>query len=158
LPREWPRSDAAQAASLARRIAVGPGALLFAWTGYPPPGSDAPGFLVSAINLARGHGFVNQLYPQAALADPSGGRRHIYNAPLFPLVLAGLMPFPTPQGAFLVVAALHGASLLLCVLFFSRLLGAYGAGWTWANAGLASAAPLRARYPLDAHGRPARSA
>jgi len=113
---------------------------LFAWTGYPPPGSDAPGFLVSAINLARGHGFVNQLYPQAALADPSGGRRHIYNAPLFPLVLAGLMPFPTPQGAFLVVAALHGASLLLCVLFFSRLLGAYGAGWTWANAGLASAA------------------
>lgn len=111
----------------------------FAWTGYPPPSTDAPGFLVSAINVALGKGLVNPLYPLATLADPSGQSRHIYHAPLFPLVLATLMPWPTPQGAFLAIALLRAASLLLSVCFFSKLLSAGGAAWRWPEAGFAAA-------------------
>ena len=43
----------------------------FAWTGYPPPSTDAPAFVVSAINWKLGRGLVNPLYSQVRLADPA---------------------------------------------------------------------------------------
>ena len=55
-------------------VALAVAALLtaFAFHGYPTPGTDAPSFLVSAINHALGRGLVNPFYPQIAFGDPSG--------------------------------------------------------------------------------------
>ena len=88
--------------------------VVFAAYAYPTPSTDAPGFLVSAINLRLGRGFVNPFYPQMAFADPTGAQRHIYYPPLFPLLVSALMPRPTPTDAFLVVAGLRAASVFLC--------------------------------------------
>ena len=76
-----------------------PAALLtaFAFHAYPVPSTDAPSFLVSAINYARGRGLVNPFYPQIAFGDPTGLHRHVYYPPAFPLVVAALMPRPTPR-------------------------------------------------------------
>ena len=95
--------------------------LAFAVYGYPPPGSDAPSFLASAVDFRLGRGLVNPFYPQMAFADPTGARRHVYYPPLFPLVLSVLMPRPTSQGAFLAVAALRAASVLLSCALLLRV-------------------------------------
>ena len=93
----------------------------FAAHAYPTPSTDAPGFLVSAINLRLGRGFVNPFYPQMAFADPTGAQRHIYYPPLFPLLVSALMPRPTPTDSFLVVAGLRAASVLLSCGLLLRL-------------------------------------
>jgi hypothetical protein len=100
--------------------------LLFARAAYPTPGTDAPSFLASAINHRLGRGLVNPLYPQIRWADPSGGARHVYYPPLFPLVVSALLPSPTPQGAFTVVALLQGVSLALGALLGWRLIASGG--------------------------------
>jgi len=87
--------------------------LLFAGHAYPTPGTDAPGFLVSAINFRLGRGLVNPFYPQMAFADPTGMQRHIFYPPLFPLVVSALMARPTPRDAFLAVGWLRAACVLL---------------------------------------------
>jgi hypothetical protein len=100
----------------------------FAARAYPTPSTDAPGFLVSALNLRLGRGFVNPFYPQMAFADPTGAQRHVFYPPLFPLVVSALMPRPTPTGAFLVVAGLAAATVLLsCGLFLQLARKAEGA-------------------------------
>ena len=94
--------------------------VLFGRYAYPTPGTDAPSFLASAIEHRRGHGLVNPFYPQIAFADPSGARRHIYYPPLFPLVVSALMRRPAPGDAFLAVAVLRAASVLLsCALLLA---------------------------------------
>jgi hypothetical protein len=102
-------------------LALGGLLIAFAWYGYPAPGSDAPSFVVSAINVASGRGLVNPLYPQIAVADPTGLARHVYYPPLFPLVLSWLMVSPTPQQAFVAIAALRLASLLLAAHLLLRV-------------------------------------
>ena len=94
--------------------AVAAALLLFGRHAYPTPGTDAPSFLASAIELRLGHGLVNPFYPQMAYADPTGARRHVYYPPLFPLVVSALMRRPTPTDAFVAVAVLRAASILLC--------------------------------------------
>jgi hypothetical protein len=95
--------------------------VVFAAHAYPTPSTDAPGFLVSAINLRLGRGFVNPFYPQMAFADPTGAQRHIFYPPLFPLVVSALMPRPTPTGAFLVVAGLAAVSVFLSAAVLLQL-------------------------------------
>ena len=95
--------------------------LLFGRHAYPTPGTDAPSFLASAIDLRLGRGLVNPFYPQMAFADPTGARRHVYYPPLFPLVVGALMRRPTPADAFLAVAVLRAASVLLSCLLLLRL-------------------------------------
>jgi hypothetical protein len=102
-------------------LALGGLLIAFAWYGYPAPGSDAPSFVVSAINVASGRGLVNPLYPQIAVADPTGLARHVYYPPLFPLVLSWLMVSPTPQQAFVAIAALRLTSLLLAAHLLLRV-------------------------------------
>jgi hypothetical protein len=97
--------------------------LAFAWHGYPAPNTDAPSFLVSAINSALGRGLVNPYYAQIAFADPTGAQRHVYYPPAFPLVVRALLPAPTARGAFLAVAMLRAASLLLSALLLLRVAG-----------------------------------
>lgn len=95
----------------------------FAYCAYPTPNTDAPGFLVSAINVMRGRGLVNSFYPRLQMihADPTGLDRHIYYPPGFPLLLAALMPSPTPRAAFLVIALLRAASVGLAAVLLVRL-------------------------------------
>src|SRR5262245_31970462 len=102
-------------------LAVAALLLAFAYHGYPAPSTDAPSFLASAINHALGRGLVNPFYPQIAFGDPTGLHRHVYYPPAFPLVVSALMPSPTPRGAFLAVALLRGASVLLAALLLLRL-------------------------------------
>lgn len=104
-------------------VALAVAALLavFAYHGYPAPSTDAPSFLVSAINHSLGRGLVNPFYPQIAFGDPTGLHRHVYYPPAFPLVLSALMPSPTPRGAFLAVAALRVVSVLLAALLLCRV-------------------------------------
>jgi hypothetical protein len=114
--------------------AVAAALLAFGHHGYPAPGTDAPSFLVSAINFAAGRGLVNPFYPQIAFGDPTGRNRHVYYPPAFPLVLAALMPEATPRGAFLAVGALRAASAglaawALCLLAV-RLRAPASAGLT----------------------------
>jgi hypothetical protein len=97
----------------AAAAAVAAALLLFARHAYPTPGTDAPSFLVSAINFASGRGLVNPFYPQIAHADPTGAHRHVYYPPAFPLVVAALLPERTARGAFLAVGALRAASVAL---------------------------------------------
>ncbi len=93
----------------------------FAFHAYPTPNTDAPSFLVSAINYALGRGLVNPFYPQIAFGDPSGLHRHIYYPPAFPLMVSALMPWPTPRGAFLAVALLRVVSVGLAALLLGRV-------------------------------------
>jgi hypothetical protein len=95
--------------------------LLFGGYAYPTPGTDAPSFLASAIDLRLGRGLVNPFYPQMAFADPTGARRHVYYPPLFPLAVAALMRRPAPADAFVAVALLRAASILLSCLLLLRL-------------------------------------
>jgi hypothetical protein len=107
--------------------------LVFAVHAYPAPGTDAPSFLVSAIDHHLGRGLVNPFYPQMAFADPGGAQRHVYYPPLFPLVVSALMPRPTPAGAFVAVGALRAASVFLaCALLLRVAQGAAPRldGWT----------------------------
>lgn len=91
--------------------------VLFGRYAYPTPGTDAPSFLATAIEHRQGRGLVNPFYPQIAFADPTGAHRHIYYPPLFPLVVSALMRRPEPGDAFLAVAVLRAASVLLtCAL------------------------------------------
>jgi hypothetical protein len=90
---------------------------LFALHAYPTPGTDAPSFLATAIDQRLGRGLVNPFYPQMGFADPTGSQRYVYYPPLFPLVVAALMPSATPTGAFLAIALLRAASIVLsCAL------------------------------------------
>jgi len=100
--------------------------LVFAREGYPVPGGDAAGFLVSSINYRLGRGLVNPFYAQNEWSDPTGGQRHIYYPPLFSLAVSALMPRPTPVGAFLAVALMQGVALLLAAFLLWRV-GAAGA-------------------------------
>jgi hypothetical protein len=95
--------------------------VLFARNAYPTPGTDAPSFLATAIDQRLGRGFVNPFYPQMAYADPTGSRRHIYYPPLFPLTVAALMRTATPSDAFLAVALLRAASVLLSCALMLRV-------------------------------------
>lgn len=104
-------------------LAVGAVLLAFAYHAYPTPNSDAPSFLVSAINFSLGRGLVNPFYPQIAFGDPTGANRHVYYPPLFPLVLSALMPAPTPRAAFVAVALLRVASLALAAVLLCRIAG-----------------------------------
>jgi len=102
--------------------------VLFGRYAYPTPGTDAPSFLATAIEHRQGHGLVNPFYPQIAFADPTGAHRHIYYPPLFPLVVSALMRRPTPGDAFLAVAVLRAASVLLsCALLLGVARRASGA-------------------------------
>jgi len=99
--------------------------VVFARHAYPTPGTDAPSFLVSAINHRLGRGLVNPFYPQRAFADPTGAQRHVYYPPLFPLAVSALMRRATPTDAFLAVAWLRVASVLLsCALLLAVALRA----------------------------------
>lgn len=93
----------------------------FAWQGYPAPNTDAPSFLVSALNLARGRGLVNPYYAQIAFADPTGAHRHVYSPPAFPLAVRVLLPSATARGAFLAVGLLRAASVMLAALLLRRV-------------------------------------
>ena len=94
--------------------------VLFARHAFPTPGTDAPSFLTTAIDLRLGRGLVNPFYPQMAFADPTGAHRYIYYPPLLPLVVAGLMPGATPTDAFLAVAFLRAVSIVLaCILLLA---------------------------------------
>ena len=111
-------------------VALAVAALLtaFAYHGYPAPSTDAPSFLVSAINYSLGRGLVNPFYPQIAFGDPTGLHRHVYYPPAFPLTVSALMLSPTPRGAFLAVALLRVASVLLAALLLCRVAAAAGRG------------------------------
>jgi hypothetical protein len=104
-------------------VALAVAALLtaFAFHGYPAPSTDAPSFLVSAINYSLGRGLVNPFYPQIAYGDPTGLHRHVYYPPAFPLAVSALMPSPTPRAAFLAVAVLRVVSVLLAALLLCRV-------------------------------------
>ena len=108
---------------LAWTVAAGAAVALLAFgrCAYPTPGTDAPSFLASAIDHRLGRGLVNPFYPQMAFADPTGARRHVYYPPLFPLVVSALLRRPTPTDAFLAVAALRAASVLLSCALLIRL-------------------------------------
>lgn len=104
--------------------------VVFARAAYPTPGSDAPSFLVSAINHRLGRGLVNPLYPQIQWSDPTGASRHVYYPPLFPLAVSALLPSATPVGAFLVVALMRAAALASCAALGWRVIARHGApGW-----------------------------
>jgi len=98
--------------------------LVFAHHGYPTPNTDAPSFLVGAVNFARGQGLVNPYYPHSAFGDLSGRDRLVYYPPAFPLAVSVLMPAPTSRGAFLAVAALRVLSIALAVVLLCRVAAA----------------------------------
>lgn len=95
--------------------------VLFGRHAYPTPGTDAPSFLATAVDLRLGRGLVNPFYPQMAFADPTGAHRHVYYPPLFPLAVASLMRGATAADAFLAVALLRAASVLLSALLLLRV-------------------------------------
>jgi hypothetical protein len=95
--------------------------VLFALHAYPTPGTDAPSFVATAVEYRLGRGFLNPFYPQMAFADPTGAHRYVYYPPLFPLTLAGLMRAATPEDAFLAVALLRAASVLLSAALLMHL-------------------------------------
>jgi hypothetical protein len=95
--------------------------LLFAHHAYPTPNTDAPSFLVGAVNFARGQGLVNPYYPHRAFGDLSGRDRLVYYPPAFPLTVGLLMPEPTSRGAFLAVAVLRALSIALAAVLLCRV-------------------------------------
>jgi len=103
--------------------------LLSAHRMYPVPDVDAAAFLPQAINLAQGRGLVNPMYDPAVATDPAGRGRQYFYPPLFQVTVAALLPEPTARGAFVAVALLDAATLLLSTLLLLAV-GDAGAGAT----------------------------
>jgi hypothetical protein len=114
--------------------------VLFALHAYPTPGTDAPSFLATAIDHRLGRGLVNPFYPQMAYADPTGGHRHVYYPPLFTLAVAALMRGATPADAFLAVALLRAASVLLACVLLLRVAQSAEGGLSASTAALVALA------------------
>lgn len=98
----------------------------FASYGYPAPTTDAPLFLPTAISVELGRGLVVPLPVRVTDVDPTGQKRYLFHAPLFPLAVSLLMTSPTPRAAFLAVAVLRSLSLLMAAHFFLGLLSRAG--------------------------------
>ena len=82
--------------------------LTFGWHTYPAFFGDAPVFIPTAIQLAAGEGWANDIYT------------YLYPAPLFPMVVSWLMPEPVPQDAFLVLSVFSALNVLLCGAAFYK--------------------------------------
>jgi hypothetical protein len=89
---------------------------------FPPPRGDAIGFVPAAIEFRAGHGLVQPIYP-LYLTAADGSSRLSYPLPLFPWLVAALMPANGPRAAFEVVALFRVLSLLAAAALFLRAAG-----------------------------------
>jgi hypothetical protein len=82
---------------------------------------DSLGHLLPAVNLARGHGLVNEVTPLRFL-DPAGHNRFVMYPPLFPMTIAAMiLMHPTAPAALFAVSILNCLTLLLFVLLIRKL-------------------------------------
>lgn len=96
--------------------------ITFGWHTYPAFSGDAPVFIPTAIQLAAGEDWANDIHP------------FLYPAPLFPMVVSWLMPAPTPQDAFFTLSIFSAVNVLLCGLVFYRVAVWGGSPLTWYDA------------------------
>lgn len=94
--------------------------LLFAHHVYPVPTSDSYSFLPPALLLEAGRGLRNPLSELARSLDPQGAR-YLQYPPLFQGALALLMGSATARAAWLALAAINVANVLLTALLLARV-------------------------------------
>lgn len=92
---------------------------------FPVPSGDSQAFVPPALTFEAGGGLRNPVSGLARQLDPTGQARYLQYPPVFPLTLSALMASPTPRAAFLAIAGLNTANVLLCSLLFARA----GRGW-----------------------------
>ncbi|MEK9194539.1 MAG: hypothetical protein AAB884_01885, partial [Patescibacteria group bacterium] len=130
---------------------------VFAYQAYPVPAGDSIYFLVPAVQFAARAELVSPLYPSDwmmdKVIDPTGARRFLFYPPLFPLVVSALMPWATPQGAFVGVAIINIAVILLSVLLFYKIV-TLGGDLSWFKVFLVTLGLFALAASLFEAGRP----
>lgn len=99
--------------------AVAASLLLFGAHVYPVPAADSYSFVPPALMLEAGAGLRNPLSDLAVRLDPPAAR-YLQYPPLFQGALSLLMASPTPRAAFLAIAAINAANVLLSALLLAR--------------------------------------
>ncbi len=79
---------------------------------YPPPPGNSSIFVPTAINFAAGRGLTDEMGHIRSHTDPDDSRFISY-PPLYPVLVAILMPTADTQGAFTAIAIIEGLIVLL---------------------------------------------
>ena len=124
-------------------------------TGFPLLAVDSQVFLPPALSWAGKGTLVNEVWPSAAILDPTGNRRMIYHGFLYPLILGSLPGTPSPQALGTLLALIQLFAAILFTLILVRLSHRDGRRpdaitWFW----IVSFSVAGAYYTYGSPGRP----